>query len=529
MDRERFDILLNLHFDQLLSVEERKELEQMLLESSEVRRIFWEGAQINAAMRQWGQEQWGMREAQASPLRVISQPAPQVPPLPSRPAPAGSSASLWWPLAVAAMLVSALAAGFVLPSRLLPARSVAVLTSAPRAVWVGEGDRPKVGDIMPAGWLRLTDGFAQVEFLRGARVVIEGPAEFRLVSDNAAELRQGRLTAVVTQSAHGFQLTGGEMSVVDYGTAFGCLVPLAGGPELHVFSGEVGVKPIGQTTAEIVLKKEKAVRLDADRLTPIPVDPDAFIDEDELARLESGFRNRLAEWEQFSRQFRQQSGLVAYFDFQPVRQGERSLPNLASGASADADIIGAAWSDGRWSGKKALEFSGPNDRLRLSLPGQFESLTFFAWVRMEKTPGWINGLAMGETGDSLGEVQWYIYSNGALGAGVRVQPRGSADQWWHPHSGPVFKGSTLGQWIFVATVLDRANGIAAHYVDGELVHSDPMNLEPLFQFGMMEIGNWGSSTGPSNFQGRIDELAILSSALEAGEIRQIFERGRPAD
>ena len=108
-----------------------------------------------------------------------------------------------------------------------------------RLMLVGAGTRPlRVGSALEPGWLRLEAGLAQVVFYSGARVVIEGPTELRLISPTEAVCPAGRLLAEVPQPARGFRLKTAQVNVVDRGTAFG-IDATRGQTEVHVFKGEV--------------------------------------------------------------------------------------------------------------------------------------------------------------------------------------------------------------------------------------------------------------------------------------------------
>src|SRR3954466_4842202 len=76
MDFERLQFLLQRYFDQMLTVEERSELSTMLLASSRARGEFWEQARWHALIRQWGEAEWGRRDAESLTLRPL--PAPVV-------------------------------------------------------------------------------------------------------------------------------------------------------------------------------------------------------------------------------------------------------------------------------------------------------------------------------------------------------------------------------------------------------------------------------------------------------------------
>ena len=72
-----------------------------------------------------------------------------------------------------------------------------------------------------------------------------------------------------------------------------------------------------------------------------------------------------------------------------------------------------------------------------------------------------------------------------------------------------------------------------HYLDGQLAASLPMSFDRLsLQLGPCEIGNWSPrdthlSSPIRNFNGRLDELILLSTALSESEISHLFQLGRP--
>jgi len=534
----RLEYLINRHFDELLTGEERAELERMLMESANARARFWEMARVNAVLRQWGQEEWGRKDGAQAPLRVL----PSIPRAARirtvhRSGEVPSTVNPWWPLAAAAVFVIGFFVWTYLPSQpVVTERGVAVLTHTSDVIWGRGSEGTKAGSVLQPGWLHVKSGVLQVEFSRGARVVLEGPADFCLTSNNSGELTRGRLSAVVPEPAHGFAVQTPRFTAVDHGTKFGCVVPASGAPELHVFGGLVGMLADGATKETRSLHANEAVRVEGDKVQAIPADARAFIDEEELAlRDRNGLHERLVAWQGFSRDFSQHRDLLAYLDFQPSGDSARSMVNRAANAPAGsgAAIVGCDWAEGRWPGKGALEFKRTDDRVRMNAPGNFASLTFLAWVRVDGLPNRVNALVSGENTERLGETQWYVFGDGSLGIGVRTAERGKSTQWWHAHSAPIFKGNTLGTWTFVATVFDRTTNKLTHYVNGQAVSTTAINIEPLLELGTMEIGNLGSHDGSArevgNFEGRVDEVAVLSTALNAGEIRRIYEAGSPGE
>jgi len=288
MSDERTQLLLQRYFDEMLSAEERSELSTTLLASARARDEFWELARWNALIRQWGEAEWGRRDAETLALRPLPAVAGSKPAAVRKVIQFPRAVKKFWPVALAA---AALIALFISVPSLLPwndkvePASVAVLTHSADAVWEGSGPGKQRGESLTPGWLHLKSGAVQIEFSRGARVVLEGPAELQLLTDNEAYLRNGKLRAQVPEPAHGFTVRTAKFSVVDYGTEFGCNLPLAGAPQVHVFNGLVGVQQ-SSDSVEHRLRQNQAVQIDHDQVHVIPVQRDQFLSDEELARRE---------------------------------------------------------------------------------------------------------------------------------------------------------------------------------------------------------------------------------------------------
>ena len=106
--------------------------------------------------------------------------------------------------------------------------AVAVLTSAVDVRWSVNATARRVGEALEPGWLKLDAGIARIEFFSGARIMIEGPAELRLISPAEAFCASGRLSADVPPQAQGFRIGTPQASVVDLGTSFGISVGSGG-------------------------------------------------------------------------------------------------------------------------------------------------------------------------------------------------------------------------------------------------------------------------------------------------------------
>jgi hypothetical protein len=542
MSDERTQLLLQRYFDQMLTAEEKAELSNMLLASGRARDEFWETARWHALIRQWGEAEWGRRDAETVTLRPLPAVARE---------PALARKIIRFPraaivrLGTAALAAAAVVALFVSIPSLLRWNSrgnrisVAVLTHSADAVWAEGSPARQRGESLTPGWLRLKSGAVQIEFSRGARVVLEGPAELQLTNDNEAYLRSGKLRAQVPEPAHGFTVRTQDFAIVDYGTEFGC--SLSGTPELHVFNGLVGLQEAG--TNERKLRQNQAVQIERDRVHDIPARRDQFLSDEELSRRErESVRGRLVAWRGASKALSEHPDALLHLDFEGDQGWSRSIPNRAWRAipGSPASMVGCQFSEGRWPGKGAIEFNRPDDRLRLNLPGGYESMTLMAWVRIDSLPDRPQSIVMGD-GLGTGDIQWFIGRSGELGFGVHIGKAGDPTGWRLHQTAPVFNLENLGVWMCLATVYDNTTDTVTQYLNGEPIGSDRLGVRTLLQLETFEIGNWAlrgedqwhAGVVPRsgrdmlrNLQGRIDELAILSAPLTGDEVRQYFEVGR---
>jgi hypothetical protein len=396
------------------------------------------------------------------------------------------------------------------------------------------------------GWLRLASGAVQIEFARGARVVLEGPAEFQLISESNAELRSGRMRAHVPEPAKGFTITTPGMVVVDRGTEFACSVPAQGAPEVHVFVGEVDLNLARSGGVFQSLRENQSVRVQNGQAYAIQSNPGAFLSEQEMARRTAeNIRVRVAQWRKASGKFSQHTNALVHLDFEPEGTWQRFLDNRVTNAPqrTAASVIGCDWEYGRWPGKLALEFKGTDDRLRFSVSGGHEALTLLAWVRVDSLAHKQHALLMSDS-VQRGAIHWYLQQDGRLGLGIHTADESAPNGWRHAVSAPAVRPESLGAWVMLATVVDSATGTVTHYCDGQLLATTPVIFPKPLRPGTCELGNWSiNSAEPKwsmfnpqpgddymrSFHGRMDEFTMLATALDAGEIARLYEAGRPGD
>ncbi len=116
---------------------------------------------------------------------------------------------------------------------------VARLTEQVGAQWDPVLGPFNVNDLIWNGDYRLDKGQVELKTIKGARVLIEGPAVFSLVTDDNMIMRQGKLYASVPQRAIGFTVNTPNAKVIDLGTEFGIEINnINDDMQLHVIQGK---------------------------------------------------------------------------------------------------------------------------------------------------------------------------------------------------------------------------------------------------------------------------------------------------
>ena len=420
------------------------------------------------------------------------------------------------------------------------AEGVALLTRLVDVEWEAEQTPLEVGDAIPRGRFAIRSGFAQVEFFCGATVILEGPADLDLQSPVFARVRQGRLRAQVPPAARGFSLDVNDMRVVDLGTEFGLSVSDQGA-NVQVFDGEVELQHASAQN-RLLGAGESLMRSSDGTFSESAVTPDRFLD---IASLESRAENqrdeRFERWRAWSSSIRRDDRLIAYYAFDQEGGWKRRLDCSLDNRELDGAIVGAGRVIGRWESKGGLEFKRPGDRVRVQIPGEFDSLTFACWTKIDSLDRWYNSLFLTDHYNQ-GEPHWQILDTGQLFFSVRHKPDdvdGRARKGRTHHevlSPPFWKPSLSGRWLHLATTYDANVGQITHYLNGERLHEEvlPEQLRvDTTRIGAASIGNWSIPTRSDaafairNLNGSIDEFAIFAAALSAEEIKEIYEHGKP--
>ena len=199
--------------------EESRALEERLLKDEHARDLYLNAVNVHASLR---------RRFSAKSEPIASAPVESVP-TPNR-----------RKFIIGLAMAAALALMMGIASFLMPSKPVAVVAQVVGAYGV-DGKALLAGEPVRAGRMDISRGLVRLDFLNGARVTIEGPAQVEVLGGMRMVLHLGVVTATIPESAIGFVVDTAAAHVVDLGTSFGVSVSAEGLTEVCVFEGEVEV------------------------------------------------------------------------------------------------------------------------------------------------------------------------------------------------------------------------------------------------------------------------------------------------
>lgn len=446
---------------------------------------------------------------------------------------------LAWAVALAACLAFIATAIWGLQSRppanskmAADGRAVAILGRTVDAQWNQDWMNPKAGALLQPGRLELKAGLAQFVFFSGARVMIEGPAQIELTSPNEISCRSGLLMAEVPAPARGFRLRTPHVEATGLATIG--LNVRGSSTELQVFKGNADVSPTSHGASQNVPEGTGAL---AERSNPLKTIPGNSAEFAALLNLQNkslaAETQRFAQWRTARKHLNHDPSLLVHLDF----EGSADYPQVLShdsmspSASVSETIVGCQMVSGRWADKQGLEFQSVSDRVRLSVPGDFNALTLTAWVRVQGLDRQFSSLFMCD-GFDPGEIHWMIVNNGDLAITVKGYNRGHFQA---SESPPMVSPDRFGTWMQVAVVIDGVTRRITHYFNGRAVGEQPLVASLPLHIGTAELGNWNADGFPiddhemwiRNFNGAMDEFCLFSRALSDAEIQELYLAGKP--
>ena len=439
-----------------------------------------------------------------------------------------------------------------------PPPPVAILTQQWGLQWEKEEHIRKSNTDLPKGRMVITEGFAQIEFYGGTTVVVEGPADIDLQGKNTMHCSYGQLWAMVPEQSNGFKVLTDNIELLDLGTRFGMNVGERGEAEVYVFEGKVQLTNLKlatdpETTPNELADNDVVVELSAGE--SVFIEPKGKIHKSDMPKREfvgveflrdltiDELRARYDNWLKSSQELREDHRLLLYYTFDDEEQWSRSVTDQALNKSRKSDgaLVGCTWEQGRWPGKGALHFKRNGDRVKMDIPGEYDSITLSAWFRLERVNPTMTSLLLSDD-EAPGRPYWQIDREGRIifstRGPVRHKPfHGKPSQVEEPLKvGPgVYMSDKIinkqvGDWLHLVTVYDHKRKIVQHYLDGKKVAENKITAQDKIKISRVEIGNWPKpdrNRMGTSLRGKIDELAIFQTPLTAEEIKQAYEIGRP--
>ncbi len=257
-NQKQYELLRDLVLDGRATQEEVDQLEQLVLQSSELRRDYAEHAHLNAALASHA----------AQPPAVMP---PDI-------ASAGSddaqalvtprSANRHWVgnlITLAACIAMTVVGTWYWIVAQTP--DYAYILSTENCRWEQSTLPTSPNQPLGAGRLKLSDGIATLRFPL-VNVTLEGPVDFEVIDDRHCRVHSGRVFANVEKGGDGFVIETPTATLTDRGTMFGVNVLDSGDSDLRVVHGEVDVAPVTQDKV-VTVKKNENLRITLSGVGPI--------------------------------------------------------------------------------------------------------------------------------------------------------------------------------------------------------------------------------------------------------------------
>jgi hypothetical protein len=141
--------------------------------------------------------------------------------------------------------------------------------------WAPDQRALRFGDpIRPGQHLRIDSGVVELLLTNGAKITLEGPADFEPASALEAHLALGKIAAAAPRTARGYTVLTPTAELCDIGTQFGVVVEGSGDSELHVFDGDVvaRARTSGADSKLLHARENEAMRFRKDAAAPELID-----------------------------------------------------------------------------------------------------------------------------------------------------------------------------------------------------------------------------------------------------------------
>ena len=258
-DLALFEHLFSLLIDGEISDEQYAQLKLLLKNNKELRNYYFRLVNIEVVLRDsqidgletkdmmLAPEFWeGMAEdAKTAPAVDVPKAKPDQKPDEKVVYPSRKKLKIGW-FEILTLVNAAAVILFVIFIKFIPSKTgveVATVIDSIDAQWSENASDFQSGSRLVTGKdeFSLREGFVKILFDNSAKVLVEAPAMFRVVSDDHVKLSYGKIYSKVPPEAIGFTVSTSSSEIVDLGTEFGVEVDYSGDTLLHVIKGKTSL------------------------------------------------------------------------------------------------------------------------------------------------------------------------------------------------------------------------------------------------------------------------------------------------
>ena len=161
--------------------------------------------------------------------------------------------------------------------------------------------------------------------------------------------------------------------------------------------------------------------------------------------------------------------------------------------------------------------------MRTEVAEGMSAVTLLAWVRFDRLERELNALLTPDVSETE-TLRWEVERGGRMRLGIG-RDLGNRELDWEVVVGdPVVPVRGGSGWRLLVTTFDGE--AVRHYSDGVPAGSGAAFRPAALRIGAADVGN-GRGGEARALAGALDEFAIFSRAMSAGEIRELYEKGRP--
>ena len=394
---------------------------------------------------------------------------------------------------------------------------VAQLGDSINISWEDKSVSSKPGTTLAAKKYILQHGIAEIIFNSGGKIILEAPAEIRLLSSSSMLISRGKLTADLKDDAAGFTINTPAAKFIDIGTQFGVSVTENGQSELHVFDGKVVLFAGKDKTKQKINKvinagQAESINASGSTVKDILLNRTAF-----LHRVPSAYEIAVRN-----------SRPLVYWRFDGDVNGicknyQSDYPDFDGRYTGSFKFVDGPKLGNNVSSNKALAFNFENSIMVQGVSRDLfhnRGYSIAIWIKLSdfKVPG-----------QSIGNSWFNIIS--ALPGPFRYISVNSGGYFAYRPSSKRINGRTvieLDKWYFVV-ITARCDGFRHLYVNGRddcqpalLTYgfkSGFCDLREDLQFGAVIKGN----KHIIGFAGALDEVAVWNRVLSANEIASFYK------